>query len=236
VARASVGAAAGRFAGGCHRPRPRVRHGRASDNAAMRRVASPASKNEGACSTSAAGSGCSRSAAARLGFDQSSQSTTTRSRSRSHVQRSREPRQPRCPRRRCSSVGRYRLSMSLSRTSLLRPVEAILARLETRVVITSGYLAGERPQARGWKARTHLELDGWSATCSRANARKSAGGFPGRQTGHEDVADADRAARDDIRTQAAPVDEALAARPRVRALQVGAWLGSRRLCTPHRRS
>jgi len=46
---------------------------------------------------------------------------------------------------------------------LLRPVEAILARLESGVVITSGYLAGERPGAPGWEVRSHLELDGWSA-------------------------------------------------------------------------
>ncbi len=46
---------------------------------------------------------------------------------------------------------------------LLRPVEAILARLESGVVITSGYLAGERPGAPGWEVRSHLELDGWAA-------------------------------------------------------------------------
>jgi ribosomal protein L11 methyltransferase len=46
---------------------------------------------------------------------------------------------------------------------LLRPVEAILARLESEVVVTSGYLSGERPRAPGWEARDHLELDGWSA-------------------------------------------------------------------------
>lgn len=46
---------------------------------------------------------------------------------------------------------------------LLRPVEAILARLDSTVAITAGYLTGERPQACGWEGRTHRELDGWSA-------------------------------------------------------------------------
>jgi ribosomal protein L11 methyltransferase len=46
---------------------------------------------------------------------------------------------------------------------LLRPVEEILARLESGLVITSGYLAGERPRARGWEVRDHVELDGWAA-------------------------------------------------------------------------
>ena len=46
---------------------------------------------------------------------------------------------------------------------LLAPVEAILARLESELVITSGYLAGERPRVGGWEVRSHAELDGWSA-------------------------------------------------------------------------
>ena len=46
---------------------------------------------------------------------------------------------------------------------LLRPIEAILTRLDSGVAITSGYLAGQRPLAGGWKTRTHLERDGWSA-------------------------------------------------------------------------
>lgn len=46
---------------------------------------------------------------------------------------------------------------------LLHPVEAILARLDSSIAITSGYLAGEMPRTDRWEARTHLELDGWSA-------------------------------------------------------------------------
>jgi ribosomal protein L11 methyltransferase len=46
---------------------------------------------------------------------------------------------------------------------LLRPVEAILGRLESGVAIASGYLAGERPRTSDWETRTHCELDGWSA-------------------------------------------------------------------------
>ena len=46
---------------------------------------------------------------------------------------------------------------------LLHPVEAILARLDSTVAITSGYLAGEVPRTARWEARTRLELDGWSA-------------------------------------------------------------------------
>jgi ribosomal protein L11 methyltransferase len=46
---------------------------------------------------------------------------------------------------------------------LLRPVEAILGRLESREAITSGYLAGERPAHPGWEHVDTLELDGWAA-------------------------------------------------------------------------
>ena len=46
---------------------------------------------------------------------------------------------------------------------LLRPVEAILARLDAREAITSGYLAGERPAHAGWRHLETLELDGWAA-------------------------------------------------------------------------
>jgi len=46
---------------------------------------------------------------------------------------------------------------------LLRPVEAILARLDTGEAITSGYLAGERPAHPGWAHVETLELDGWAA-------------------------------------------------------------------------
>ena len=46
---------------------------------------------------------------------------------------------------------------------LLRPVEAILARLGAPEAITSGYLAGERPAHPGWAHVETLELEGWAA-------------------------------------------------------------------------
>jgi len=46
---------------------------------------------------------------------------------------------------------------------LLRPVEAILARLDAREAITSGYLAGEEPAHPGWDRVEALERDGWVA-------------------------------------------------------------------------
>jgi hypothetical protein len=46
---------------------------------------------------------------------------------------------------------------------LLWPVEAILARLDAREAITSGYLACERPAHSGWEHVESLELDGWAA-------------------------------------------------------------------------
>lgn len=46
---------------------------------------------------------------------------------------------------------------------LLRPVEAILARLDAREAITSGYLAGELPAHDGWEHVETLTLDGWAA-------------------------------------------------------------------------
>ena len=46
---------------------------------------------------------------------------------------------------------------------LLRPVEAILSRLDAREAITAGYLAGERPAHTGWEHMETLELDGWAA-------------------------------------------------------------------------
>jgi len=46
---------------------------------------------------------------------------------------------------------------------LLGPVEAILARLDAREAITSGYLAGERPAHAGWEQVETVELDGWAA-------------------------------------------------------------------------
>lgn len=46
---------------------------------------------------------------------------------------------------------------------LLRPVEAILARIDVHEAITSGYLAGERPAHPGWAHVGACELDGWAA-------------------------------------------------------------------------
>lgn len=46
---------------------------------------------------------------------------------------------------------------------LLRPVEQILGRLDARVVVTSGYVAGERPLHSGWSHVETLERDGWAA-------------------------------------------------------------------------
>jgi ribosomal protein L11 methyltransferase len=46
---------------------------------------------------------------------------------------------------------------------LLSPVERILARLDARVVITSGYLTGDHPVAPGWRRLDRLEADGWAA-------------------------------------------------------------------------
>src|SRR6185312_9079748 len=54
---------------------------------------------------------------------------------------------------------------------LLGPVEAILARLDAREAITSGYLAGERPAHAGWGHVETAELDGWAADRFRRQRR-----------------------------------------------------------------
>jgi len=46
---------------------------------------------------------------------------------------------------------------------LLRPVETILARLDTEFAITSGYLVGDTPAAPGWRHLERAVLDGWAA-------------------------------------------------------------------------
>lgn len=46
---------------------------------------------------------------------------------------------------------------------LLAPVEAILARLDARVAVTSGYLEGEVPGHDGWVRRATVTVDGWAA-------------------------------------------------------------------------
>jgi len=39
---------------------------------------------------------------------------------------------------------------------------SVVGRLEGQTYVTSGYLAGERPDAAGWQEDRHLELDGWA--------------------------------------------------------------------------
>lgn len=46
---------------------------------------------------------------------------------------------------------------------LIAPVQAILARLDAREAITSGYLVGERPAHPGWSPIETVGLDGWAA-------------------------------------------------------------------------
>jgi ribosomal protein L11 methyltransferase len=46
---------------------------------------------------------------------------------------------------------------------LLAPVERILARLDTNLAITSGYLVDDLPSAPGWTRLDRLELEGWAA-------------------------------------------------------------------------
>jgi ribosomal protein L11 methyltransferase len=42
-------------------------------------------------------------------------------------------------------------------------VEELLARIDARTAVTSGYLVSERPEAPGWRALDRIELDGWAA-------------------------------------------------------------------------
>ncbi len=46
---------------------------------------------------------------------------------------------------------------------LLEPVERILARLDARTAITSGYLATDHPRTDRWAAAGRIELEGWAA-------------------------------------------------------------------------
>lgn len=46
---------------------------------------------------------------------------------------------------------------------LLAPVERILARLASGVVITSGYLDTDHPRAPRWRSTDRVTLDGWAA-------------------------------------------------------------------------
>jgi ribosomal protein L11 methyltransferase len=48
--------------------------------------------------------------------------------------------------------------------NILRPaVEAVLPRLASRRVVTSGYVASDHPVASEWLHLRHVELDGWAA-------------------------------------------------------------------------
>jgi ribosomal protein L11 methyltransferase len=49
-----------------------------------------------------------------------------------------------------------------------RVVEQLLARVDARAAVTSGYLASERPTAPGWELAERLELEGWAADVLRA--------------------------------------------------------------------
>jgi ribosomal protein L11 methyltransferase len=42
-------------------------------------------------------------------------------------------------------------------------VEALLARIDARTAVTSGYLASERPEAPTWRAVERFEIEGWAA-------------------------------------------------------------------------
>ena len=57
---------------------------------------------------------------------------------------------------------------------LLRPVEAILSRLDAAEAITSGYLVGERPAHDGWDHVESAALDGWAADRFRRRRRSGA--------------------------------------------------------------
>jgi hypothetical protein len=46
---------------------------------------------------------------------------------------------------------------------LLRPVEEILARLDARTAVTSGYLASDAPVAPDWRRLARRTLAGWAA-------------------------------------------------------------------------
>ncbi len=45
----------------------------------------------------------------------------------------------------------------------LRIVEAVLARVTTRIAVTSGYYAAEMPSGSGWEHVDRLVLEGWAA-------------------------------------------------------------------------
>jgi len=42
-------------------------------------------------------------------------------------------------------------------------VERVLPRVPAQTALTSGYLAGQQPNAAGWRPRHHREADGWRA-------------------------------------------------------------------------
>ena len=42
-------------------------------------------------------------------------------------------------------------------------MERVTERFHGRLVVASGYVAGERPTAAGWRVAEHLETEGWAA-------------------------------------------------------------------------
>lgn len=46
---------------------------------------------------------------------------------------------------------------------LLAPVERILSRLDSGIVITSGYLEADHPRTTGWRSPERITFDGWAA-------------------------------------------------------------------------
>jgi ribosomal protein L11 methyltransferase len=56
---------------------------------------------------------------------------------------------------------------------LLAPVERILSRLESGIVITSGYLDLDHPRAPGWRSTDRVTLGGWAADRFEREARLS---------------------------------------------------------------
>jgi ribosomal protein L11 methyltransferase len=55
---------------------------------------------------------------------------------------------------------------------LLPEVETVLARLDSQVAVTSGYLTGEMPAVSGWAPLVRLELDDWAADAFRRTPRR----------------------------------------------------------------
>ena len=160
--RAAVGGARPRRARGRDRSGPRVRNGRPPDDEALRRAA-----REGGAWLSARrrlrlGGALDRRGASRLRA-RSAPSTTTPlpSRRRSPTQRSTASRSTRALLD--GESDELPPPTSPSRTCCSPRWSSILARLDARAAITSGYLASDHPATPGWRLVERLELDGWAA-------------------------------------------------------------------------